>query len=112
MQAIIFLMAPEVGIEPTTQWLHGSLCFPKGVDYIITLRVKGVRRFPPKNKSSEVLPYGIVSEPYPTGRILAADYHIHLNGHRGFQQFTSFFDLDYSRKLRLISCVHSHLLYR
>lgn len=39
----IFDFAPGVGLEPTTNALHLSLSFPKGMDYIITPR--GARRF-------------------------------------------------------------------
>lgn len=29
-------MAPRVGLEPTTKWLHFTHMFPYGVDYIFT----------------------------------------------------------------------------
>lgn len=32
---IVILMAPRVGLEPTTNSLHFVRMFPKGVDYII-----------------------------------------------------------------------------
>jgi len=45
---------------------------------------------------NRVLPFGIVSEP-SLFQGLAADYH--TNKRLGFPQFTSFFDLDFSKKL-------------
>ena len=69
-------MAPEVGIEPTTQWLHGSQCFQRGWTISSPL-VKGREALPIPPRRGTVLPSGIVSEPYPTDRrILAADYRI------------------------------------
>jgi len=48
--------------------------------------------------ATNLLPFGIVSEPCLKFQALAADYHILTD--LGFQQLTSLFDLNYLRKLR------------
>jgi len=50
--------------------------------------------------ATDLLPFGIVSEPSFINKGLAADYHILSD--LGFQQFTLLFDLNYLRKLRLL----------
>ena len=81
-------MAPGVGLEPTTYWLHLILRFPKGVDYIIILSFdEDVGRFLRLRRSTPpLLERGckrIVSEPSPHLWGLASDYLVLSNV--GFQ---------------------------
>jgi hypothetical protein len=67
--SFVQFLAPEVGFEPTTKWLHVILKFPLGVDYLFTVTF--------------VLGVGcIVSEPSPTSRGSAADYHTFVKASR------------------------------
>ncbi len=104
----VLYVAPGQGFEPWTNGLHVSTRFRMGWT-ISSPTLVGVRRF--QSNELIVLPEGIVSEPCQTIWPWLLITIVARFATTGFQQFTSSFNLDCSRKLRNAS-VHLSMTVR